>query len=115
MNYPVLGCKTFGFTKYCFIYKYYYKEPNAGTEQKANVSPLQILGAQGILHTHGAYDTDYDSDRFSPGDKEAADFFGVPIYAATPIGNLLKYDPVLGNEMIISIDIPFDTLHPERE
>lgn len=94
--------------------KYYYKEPNVGTISTAGLSVLGLLGAQAIVHTHAAYDTRYSSDIFSQGDKDAATALNMPIYVATPIGTLRKFDPYTGDDVIISIDIPFDPKHPGR-
>ena len=38
----------------------------------------------------------------------------IPIYVATPLGTLRRYDPLDKSDIIIFDDIPFDPNHPGR-
>jgi hypothetical protein len=62
----------------------------------------------GIYHTHGEFTDrngdgidDYDSENFSPADRNYAGRFGVPIYLRTPSCQFKKYNPASGNTTIL--------------
>jgi RHS repeat-associated protein len=62
----------------------------------------------GIYHTHGEFTDrngdgidDYESENFSPADRNYAGRFGVPIYLRTPSCQFKKYDPASGNTTIL--------------
>ena len=67
-----------------------------------------------ITHTHAAYDPEYYNDIFSPDDITIADMIRVPIYVATPLGTLRKYNPADKSDVELYDDIPWDPAHPSR-
>ena len=67
-----------------------------------------------LLHTHGAYSPGYRNDVFSSTDKTLADRKNMPIYVATPLGTLRKYNPLNGTDIVLYDDLPFDPNHPRR-
>ena len=100
------------------VTKYSYREPQKGTKDSSS-PPINWFGRDtkvARLHTHAAYDSSYGSgnDNFSPADIRNATNQGVPTYVATPIGNLRKYDPSDGSDIVLFSDIPFDSNHPSR-
>ena len=66
----------------------------------------------GGIHSHAAYDPNYDSENFSRGDKNFANRRGVPEYIVTPGGNLKRYDPSTNSETVIASDLPKDPNSP---
>ncbi|MBQ7387397.1 MAG: DUF4329 domain-containing protein [Clostridia bacterium] len=98
------------------VTKYTYREPKQGTVDSSS-PPINWFGIHkvvGILHTHSAYDPAYANDIFSSNDKQIAERKGVPIYVATPLGTLRKYDPENDTDVILFNNIPFDPNHPWR-
>lgn len=95
--------------------QYTYKEPTKGSKAGASVPSAPLFKKRtAIMHTHAAYDPNYLNDMFSSADKSAADKLRIPIYVATPLGTLRKYDPATGYDIELFNDIPFDSNHPFR-
>lgn len=67
-----------------------------------------------LLHTHGAYSSGYQNDDFSYSDRSLANKENMPIYVATPLGTLRKYDPSDKTNIVLFDDLPFDPNHPGR-
>ncbi|HOV13778.1 MAG TPA: DUF4329 domain-containing protein, partial [Spirochaetota bacterium] len=76
--------------------KYYYSKPIAGASMFTAFEDNKTNGDAkvGLAHTHAAYDKNLETgnDNFSSDDRRISDYNKVPIYAATPSGDLLKYD-----------------------
>lgn len=66
-----------------------------------------------IAHTHAAYSPEYINNSFSDADIAEANKRGIPIYVATPLGLLRRYDPADGSDIIIYWDIPSDPNYPD--
>jgi len=73
---------------------YSYNEPIPGTKDESDAGEPNMNDTD-LYHTHGSYDPDYYNEKFSgsDGDKGVADFYNRPIYVATPLGKMKKYDP----------------------
>ncbi|MFR1518741.1 MAG: DUF4329 domain-containing protein [Clostridia bacterium] len=98
------------------VTKYTYREPKKGTKSSSTI-PTNWFGIHNqvaLLHTHAAYDSHYANDNFSSTDKKLALQRGMPIYVATPLGTLRKYDPSKGTDIVLFDDILFDRNHPGR-
>jgi len=99
--------------------KYSYTKPKKGKKgEKTILKYPPIINEKAILHTHGAYDeeTGYGNDYFSIDDMKIADDIHKPIYVATPLGILRKYDPnAQFKHKIVSYCIPWDQNHPSRK
>ena len=71
------------------------------------------------IHTHGAYDPNFNNNEFSkgtpsePADREVAQEEGVPALVATPKGTLLIYEPISGEEDVLSTNAPSDPNDPD--
>ena len=81
-------------TKKITTIKYTYRDPKAGKKNSVS-EPINWFGIHnkvGLLHTHGASYGGSSGDYFSITDTEYADKLGVPIYVATPLGTLRKYE-----------------------
>ena len=88
---------------------YKYTPVQKGGAASATVpNPPRGKKVVGILHTHGAYDPRYDSENFSPNDKNAAKAYNAPIYVATPNGTLKKYEPSTNTVSVLSTSMPKD-------
>ena len=99
------------------VTKYAYVSPSRGTND-SSIIPINWFGLRhqvALLHTHAAYDSGYQNDIFSQTDKDLAARRDMPIYVATPIGTLRRYDPSNGTDIVIFEDIPFDPNHPGRK
>lgn len=76
---------------------YSYTVPIEGTEAGSDPGSCPIWHSkEGGYHTHGAYDPKYDSENFSPNDKDIADYLEMPIFLGVPSGDIKKYVPVPG-------------------
>lgn len=96
--------------------QYTYKEPKKGSAAGATVPNAPLFKKKkAVFHTHAAYDPAYKNDIFSPEDKSVADRLKIPMYVATPLGTLRKYDPSTGDDIELFNDIPFDPNHPGRK
>ena len=103
--------------KKILITYYSYVKPNKGTKDSSSF-PINWFWSKNVvalIHTHGAYDKKYKSDKFSRLDKKTANNRRIPSYIATPIGNLLKYNPKTRDIALISTNIPYDRRHPSRK
>ena len=82
--------------------QYTYNEPKKGTADASGFPITPIFKKKvAIFHTHGGLTI--SANIFSPKDKYVADFFNMPIYVATPIGTLRRYDPVSGSDVEIAL------------
>lgn len=84
---------------------YTYTESDKGVGASATIpDPPKGKTVVSILHTHAAYDPNYDNENFSSADENAAAVYtknnktNVEIYVATPDGSLKKYDPSIRPE-----------------
>ena len=59
----------------------------------------------GVLHTH-PFGSGIGITRFSDADKKYADYYNIPIYVHGPNGELRKYDPATGEDILIFSDLP---------
>ncbi len=91
---------------------YSYSTPVRGTAHNVFISPASLQVAQ--LHTHGAYESDYVGDDFSPKDISSTKRLKAT-YLATPKGTLRKYTQPNGPNKIIYYDIPYDPKHPSKQ
>ena len=97
------------------VIRYSYVEPQKGTKHSSTIPKAQMgVKRVAIIHTHGAYSPGYCNDEFSSQDKKVATNLRIPIYVATPLGTLMKYDPLLVEDVILFYDIPYDSNHPGR-
>jgi RHS repeat-associated protein len=94
---------------------YTYTNPARGTKDSVLGTVDQINPTQAQLHTHAAYDKNYQNNVFSTDDKNLADKANVPSYVATPNGSLLKYDPDTMKPTTISTNLPSDINDPSRK
>ena len=116
-NYIFGGKPTKSITIRVKVTKYTYVSPSRGTN-KSSIIPINWFGLRNqvaLLHTHAAYDSGYRNDIFSQKDKDLAARRNMPIYVATPMGTLRRYDPSNGTDIVIFEDIPFDPNHPGRK
>ena len=67
-----------------------------------------------LLHTHGSYLAGYDNDNFFNPYKWVSRFYNIPMYVATPIENLRRYDPKTQEDVCIFTNCPYDSNHPLR-
>ncbi|MDM1046586.1 DUF4329 domain-containing protein, partial [Myroides sp. 1354] len=67
------------------------------------------------IHSHGAYDREYDNNNFSSRDKWNAYNNEVDSYLSTPDGSLLKYNYKTTEVSIISNKLPSDPNDPNRQ
>ena len=102
--------------------KYTYNEPLRGSQASIYVPPCWYLihNVVAVAHTHSAYSPSknlsheenmYYAGIFSDQDKTYANMHAVPIYVATPIGIVRRYDPADGNDIVLFAHwdgIPFD-------
>ena len=97
--------------------QYSYRKPNRGTNNSSAVpkNPFGWYNQVAILHTHAAFDPNYYNDVFSETDINLAKRAEMPIYVATPLGTLRRYNPSNDSDIIIFDDIPFDPNHPGRK
>ena len=98
------------------VTKYTYVKPAKGTAHSSTI-PINWFGMHNqvaLLHTHGAYSPGYGNDVFSSTDKNLANRKNMPIYVATPLGTLRKYNPSNGTDIVLYDDLPFDPNHPGR-
>ena len=94
-----------------------YVKPSKGSKDSSKI-PINWFGIHdqvALLHTHAAYDPSYMNDVFSQTDKNLAERRGMPIYVATPLGTLRRYNPSDGTDIILFEDLPFDSNHPGRK
>jgi len=95
-----------------YVTKYSYVNPKKGTSDNVGI-PINWLGLKkkvAEIHTHAAYDRNYNNDDFSKQDISNKYIQ----YLATPLGTLRKYDPSSKKNTVIYTDIPFDPHHPLR-
>ena len=98
------------------VTKYTYVKPSKGTAH-SSIIPINWFGIHNqvaLLHTHGAYSPGYGNDVFSSTDKNLANRKNMPIYVATPLGTLRKYNPSNGTDIVLYTDLAFDPKHPGR-
>ena len=95
--------------------KYTYVNPAKGTKDSTYIPPnwFGIHNTVAIAHTHAAYSPEYINNSFSDADIAEANKRGIPIYVATPLGLLRRYDPADGSDIIIYWDIPSDPNYPD--
>ena len=96
---------------------YSYSEPLKGGKDNVifpMIAYAFVPDKVAVLHTHGSYLPDYDNDKFSKADKWVSRFYNVPIYVATPLGTLRRYDPRTQTDILIDKNCPHDSNHPER-
>ncbi|WP_338129765.1 DUF4329 domain-containing protein [Chryseobacterium arthrosphaerae] len=104
---------------------YAYVTPVQGGPAGANPSSVTLPTGkteEGIAHSHGAYDVNYDNNNFSgiPGDKTGSDDIGyserhnIPIYVATPNGSFQKYNNTNDTISTLRTDLPSDANDPTR-
>jgi len=77
--------------------KYYYSKVFVGDESSVRIPPTEIPSDGthvASVHTHAAYDPDYNNFDFSMNDMFYAINVGVPLYLVTSAGTIKKYDPV---------------------
>jgi hypothetical protein len=92
-----------------------------GTANSVSIAWRNILYGTRIatVHTHGAYDANFNSDCFSRDDRDNARSRGVNSYVVTPLGELRLFNPNLNVSYdqaisIITSNMPFDLNHPSR-
>ena len=64
------------------------------------------------IHSHAAYDINYDNDNFSPDDKSDNAKDNELGYVVTPSGTIQKYDPKTNMITTIATNGPSDTNDP---
>lgn len=71
-----------------------YNEANIGTEKSGNYNHKIPKNAtpEALIHSHGADDPDYKSEKFSQEDLSYAESVGLATYVATPRGRLLLFE-----------------------
>ena len=121
-KYELVKYKVFGpiySYKITSITYYTYKDLFIGDKDSVKFESNQTLYQKkttpnvALVHTHAAYDKNYDNNNFSPMDKDLSiSTFNIPIYVGTPNGTLRKYNPHTGDDYIISWDMPYDKNDP---
>lgn len=56
---------------------------------------------EAYFHTHGGPDPRYDSENFSPADRNYGNYYGIDGYVGTPSGNLKYYNHSTGSDSSI--------------
>ncbi|HOE08526.1 MAG TPA: DUF4329 domain-containing protein [Treponemataceae bacterium] len=93
--------------------EYYYSTPNIGTATQVNMytDPKKDSDVDAALvHTHGEY-LDNAGKTLSTGDRNTSDAFDLPVYAATPGGQIQKHEPntpVANDTYLPNSQIPSD-------
>ena len=99
-----------------FIYKngegYSYTDVVELSSTGGFLNPGSTENIEGYIHSHGAYNSNYNSDSFSQTDINSANNKGINAYLTTPSGLLLKYIQKLKKIIILSNKIPYDPNHP---
>ena len=62
-----------------------------------------------FLHTHAAYNPEYNNEDFSLIDKKTAIRKGIDIYVATPGGTLKVFNPKTNTTTLVSTDMPTES------
>ena len=73
---------------------YGYTSPKAGTASTSSPFPIpKGTSLVGRIHSHAAYDNNYNNNIFSGSDKKNAEVFGFKAYIVTPNGSFQSYNP----------------------
>jgi hypothetical protein len=94
---------------------YMYNEATVGDEH--GVVPSSAPDGKNrvaVIHSHGDYESEYNNNEFSRGDKGYAEKHSIDIYVATTDGSLKIYDSTTDAIATISTDMPSDPKDPER-
>ena len=95
---------------------YTYTAPAKGGEAGSDPSPAPSgSNAVADIHSHGAYEKEYDNNNFSDQDKSDNKSTGLVGYLTTPNGSFQKYDPKTDKTTTISNDLPSDRNDPDRK
>ena len=86
--------------------QYTYKAVKTNKDGWSVVPPQAPLFKKrlGVLHTH-PFGSGWGITRFSDSDKEWANYYKIPIYVHGPNGELRKYDPVTGEDILVFSDL----------
>lgn len=95
---------------------YTYTKAAKGDEAGSDPSPAPA-GSKAVadIHSHGAYEKEYDNNNFSGQDKTDNKSTGLTGYLTTPNGSFQKYDPKSDKTTTISNDLPSDRNDPDRK
>ena len=94
--------------------RFTYTEPTKRTLDGVTPSfPPKGNDIEGVIHSHAAYDPNYDNNEFSPEDKEVSISIQETIYVSTPSGTLKKFTPKDGKTETILNFLPSDKNDPE--
>ncbi len=103
-------------------YYYSYLSPKRGRAK--GVTPPRLWFAKwrkrrrvADAHTHGRYREGFEGEDelFTTQDLRGARDSGQPIYLATPMGKLIKYDPRTREKEELLDDLPYDQKHPWKK
>ena len=93
---------------------YSYTEGIPGNEGNTPVvNPPDGYTADSDIHSHGAYDPNYNSNNWGGEDLKLAIQNGRNAYLTTPDGRLLKYNPKTGEITTVSYTLPSDPKSPK--
>ena len=98
------------------VTKYTYKAVKTDKKNNSVGAPNAPLFKKRVaaLHTHpmGSW---AGITRFSDADKKWADYYKIPLYVHGPNGELRKYDPATGEDILIYSDLPISPKTPWLE
>ena len=95
---------------------YTYTIPSRGTSNRIIMSVSSSNPSIAFLHTHAAYNPEYNNEDFSSIDKKTAIRKGIDIYVATPGGTLKVFNSKTNTTTLVSTDMPTEsTPYSENE
>ena len=97
--------------------KFTYNVPKRGGKASSSSKELKEEEGETVaeIHSHGAYDPNYESNKFSSADINYAESNETPEFITTPNGSLQKYDPRTDKKTNISFDSPSDPNDPRSQ
>ena len=98
--------REYGASVYKVTGGYTYTIPSRGTSDSVIMSVSPSDPSIAFLHTHAAYNPEYDNENFSSTDKKTAIKKGIDIYVATPGGTLKVFNPEANTTTLVSTDMP---------